>query len=193
MAPRTLPKTLTADEAALLLGRPNVDCPTGLRNRVMLQMMYRAGLRVGECCGFYLRDLDWKAAELRIRSEVGKGGREAVLPLGPATIDWLERWKAVRRQYAKGAPWMFVTLRGGQVSPHYVWEMVGRYARKAGVEKHVTPHMLRHSYGTELLREGADIREVQELLRHADVRTTMLYTHTAPERLADRIRRRDAA
>lgn len=193
MAPKQLPKTITTDEATLLLGRPNVDCPTGLRNRAMLQVMYRAGLRVSEACGIHLRDVDWKAHELRIRAEVGKGGREAVLPLGPATIEWLERWKAVRRHYAKGAPWMFVTLRGGQVDPHYVWEMVGRYARKAGVEKKVTPHMLRHSYGTDLLRAGSDIREVQELLRHADVRTTMLYTHTAPERLAGRVRRLDGA
>jgi integrase/recombinase XerD len=85
---------------------------------------------------------------------------------------------------------MFVTLRGGQVDRRYVWEMVGRFARKAGVEKHVTPHMLRHTYATELLREGFDIREVQELLRHADVRTTVLYTHVSPELLAAKIRAR---
>lgn len=193
MPPKQLPKTLTADEMALLLDRPNVDCPTGLRNRAMLQVMYRAGLRVSECCGIHLRDVDWKTAELRIRPEVGKGGREAVLPLGPATIEWLERWKPARRRYAAGNPCMFVTLRGGHVDPHYVWEMVGRYARKAGIEKKVTPHMLRHTYATDLLRGGADIREVQELLRHADVRTTMIYTHVSPERLADRIRRLDSA
>lgn len=192
MAARKLPKTLSADEAAALLARPNVNCPTGLRNRAMLQVMYRAGLRVSECCGIHLRDLDWKTGELRLRPEVAKGGREAVVPLGRATIEWLDRWKPVRRKYAAGAPWMFVTLRGGQVDRHYAWEMVSRYARKAGIEWPVHPHILRHTYATELLREGADIREVQELLRHADVRTTMLYTHVAPERLAERIRRRDA-
>ena len=190
MPPRKLPKVLTADEMTLLLARPNVDCPTGLRNRAMLELMYRAGLRVSECCGIYLRDLDWREGVLQLRGEVAKGGREAALPLDEVTLDWLGRWKPVRRRYAAGSPCMFVTLRGGSVSPHYVWEMVGRYARKAGVEKHVTPHMLRHTFATELLREGFDIREVQELLRHADVRTTMIYTHTSPERLKAKVRAR---
>ncbi len=174
----------------MLLARPNVDCPTGLRNRAMLQLLYRAGLRASEACGIYLRDVDWKTAELRIRSEVGKGGREAVLPIDEPTMEWLERWKPIRRRYAAGASWMFVTLRGGQVDRHYVWEMVRRYARKAGIEQNVHPHVLRHTFGTELLREGFDIREVQDLLRHADVRTTMLYTHVAPEQLKAKVRAR---
>lgn len=193
MPARKLPKTLAADEMAMLLERPNVNCPTGLRNRTMLQVMYRAGLRVSECCGVDLRDVKWKEHRLHLRPGVAKGGHEAMLPLGPSTLAWLHRWKAERRRYAKGAPWLFVTLRGGQVDRHYAWEMVSRYARKAGIEQPVSPHVLRHTFATELLREGADIREVQELLRHADVRTTMLYTHVAPERLAARIHRRDAA
>jgi site-specific recombinase XerD len=189
MAPRKLPKTLTKPEIAALMARPNVNCPTGLRNRAMLQVMYRAGLRVSECCAIHLRDLDWRTAELRIRTEVGKGGREAVLPIDEQTLDWLERWKAVRRRHAAGAPFMFVTLRGGQLDRHYVWEMVRRYGRKAGIGD-IHPHVLRHTFGTELLREGFDIREVQDLLRHADVRTTMLYTHVAPEALKAKVRAR---
>jgi integrase/recombinase XerD len=192
--PRKLPKTLTADEATALLGRPNIDCPTGLRNRAMLELMLGNGLRVSECCGVHLRDVDWKTRRLRLRSEVAKGGREAVLPLAPDVIDWLDRWKPVRREYAAGAPWMFVTLRGGKVDRHYVWEMVSRYARKAGIEWPVHPHVLRHTFGTDLLRSGEfDIREVQEMLRHADVRTTMVYTHVAPERLAEKMNRRRRA
>lgn len=193
MAARKLPKTLTSDEVAALMARPNTDCPTGLRNRAMLEAMLGNGLRVSECCGFHLRDVDWKTGELRLRSEVAKGGREAVVPLGADVIDWLERWKPVRRKYAAGGPWMFVTLRGAQVDRHYVWEMVGRYARRAGIEWPVHPHVLRHTFATELLREGADIREVQELLRHADLRTTQIYTHVAPERLAERMRGRRRA
>lgn len=195
MPPRKLPKTLSADEEAALLARPNIDCPTGLRNRAMLEVMLGNGLRVSECCGIHLRDVDWRAHVLRIRPEVAKGGREAVIPLAPEVVDWLERWKPVRRRFAGGAPWMFVTLRGGQVSRHYAWEMVARYARKAGIEWPVHPHVLRHTFGTNLLREGFDIREVQELLRHADIRTTMIYTHVAPERLAEKLnkRRRRAA
>lgn len=191
MAPRKLPKTLSADESAALLDRPNVDCPTGLRNRAMLELMLGAGLRVSECCGIHLRDVDWRANVLRFRPGVAKGGHEAVLPLAPDVIDWLNRWKPARRQYANGAPWMFVTLRGGQVDRHYVWEMVARSGRKAGIDWPISPHVLRHTFATDLLRSGDfDIREVQALLRHADVRTTMIYTHVAPERLAEKMRRR---
>lgn len=191
MPPRTLPKTFTADEITALMARPNVDCPTGLRNRAMLAVMYGAGLRVSEACGIHLRDVDWRTKELRLREDVAKGGREAVVPLSDAVVDWLERWKPVRRKYAAGAPFMFVTLRGGRLDRHYVWEMVSRYGRKAGIE-HSTPHMLRHTFGTELLREGASIREVQELLRHADLRTTMIYTHVSVQDLAKRVRGRAA-
>lgn len=190
MPERRLPKTLTADEVTALLGRPNADCPTGLRNRVIMQLWWRAGLRVSETCQIHLRDFDWKAGTLRLRAEVAKGGREAVLPLDAQTLEWLERWKAVRRQYAKGSPLMFVTLRGSQLDRHYLWEMAARYGRKAGIEQPVHPHLLRHTFATELLREGFDIREVQELLRHADIRTTVIYTHVSPERLAKRIRGR---
>ena len=193
--PRKLPKTLTADEATALMARPNVECPTGLRNRAMLELMLGNGLRVSECCGIHLRDVDWGTSRLRLRSEVAKGGREAVVPLAAEVVEWLERWKPVRRRHAAGGPWMFVTLRGGQVDRHYVWEMVSRYARKAGIEWPVHPHVLRHTFATDLLREGFDIREVQELLRHADLRTTQIYTHVSPERLADKMaqRRRRAA
>lgn len=177
----------------MLLARPNVDCPTGLRNRAMLELMYGAGLRVSECCGIHLRDVDWDTGDLKLREDVAKGGREAVVPLTAAAVHWLERWKPIRRGYADGAPWMFVTLRGGQVDRHYTWEMVSRYARKAGIEQPVSPHMLRHTFGTELLREGLDIREVQEALRHADIRTTQIYTHVAPERLAEKLRHRRRA
>lgn len=190
MASRKLPKTLTSEEISGLMGRPNLDCPTGLRNRCILELMHRSGLRVSEGCGVHLRDVDWKAGELRIRPEVGKGGREAVLVLEPSTLTLLERWKAVRRRYANRAPFLFVTLRGGQVNRHYVWEMTSRYARKAGIERPVWPHMLRHSYATELLHEGFNLREVQTLMRHADIRTTVLYTHLVDVELAAKVRAR---
>ena len=190
MAPRRLPKTLTADELAALLARPNLDCPTGLRNRCMLALMHRCGLRVSETCGVHLRDVDWKAGEIRIRPEVAKGGREAVVYLDATTLDLLKRWKAIRRRHAAGQPWLFTTLRGGRVDRHYVWEMVARYARKAGLDRPVHPHMLRHSYATELLREGFNVREVQVLMRHADIRTTAIYTHIYDAELREKIRAR---
>lgn len=188
--PRTLPKILNAEQLEMLLSRPNIGCPTGLRNRAILELLVGAGLRASEVCGVYLRDVDWKLRRLRIRAEVGKGGREAVLPLDERTFSWLERWKPERRHHAAGAPWLFVTLKGGQLDRRYIWAMVSRYARKAGIEDPVFPHRLRHTCATELLREGFDLREVQVLMRHADVRTTVIYTHVAPERLAAKVRGR---
>jgi integrase/recombinase XerD len=189
-APRTLPKILSAEDLEALLARPNIGCPTGLRNRAILELLAGAGLRASEVCGVYLRDIDWKRRRLRIRPEVGKGGREAVLPLDERTFSWLERWKPERRHHAAGSPWLFVTLKGGQLDRRYIWAMTARYARKAGIEDPVFPHRLRHTCATELLREGFDLREVQQLLRHADVRTTVIYTYVSPERLAEKVRRR---
>lgn len=190
MPGRTLPKTLTSAEISALMARPNVDCPTGLRNRAMLEVMHRCGLRVSEACGVHLRDVDWNAGEVRIRPEVAKGGREAVVYLDARTLELLTRWKAVRRRHAHGNPCLFTTLRGGQVNRHYVWEMTARYARRAGIDRPVWPHMLRHSYATELLREGFNLIEVQTLMRHADIRTTVVYTHLVDAELAARVRGR---
>lgn len=190
MTGRELPKTLTEDETAALMRRPNLDCPTGLRNRGILEVMHRCGLRVSEACGIYLRDVDWKAGEIRIRPDVAKGGREAVVYLDASTQTLLERWKAARRQYAAGAPWLFVTLTGGQVSRHYVWEMTRRYARKAGIDRPVWPHMLRHTFATSLLGDGFNIAEVQRLMRHADLRTTAAYLHVRDVELQAKVRRR---
>lgn len=190
MAGRNLPKTLTREEVAALIAAPNSSCPTGLRNRALLTVMYRTGLRVSETCGLGLRDVRWRDAELHIRPEVAKGGREAVLPLDPVTLALLERWKDVRRRHAAGRPHLFTTLQGGPVSRHYVWEMMQRSARRAGVETHVYPHILRHTFATELLREGFNIREVQKLMRHADIRTTTVYLHIVDTELAAKVARR---
>lgn len=187
---RTLPQTLGKDEIAALMARPNVNCPTGLRNRAMLAVMLRCGLRVSELCGVYLRDVDWRAAEIRIRPEVAKGGREAVVYLDDATLDWLERWKHVRRAHAAGNPWLFVTLVGGQVNRHYVWEMTARYARKAGIERKVWPHLLRHTFATDLLAEGFNLKQVQELMRHSNIQTTSIYLHVRDIELRDKVRGR---
>lgn len=200
---RELPKTLTRDEVDLLLARPNLAAPTGLRNRAMLELMVHAGLRVQEVTGIHLRDWRPKDHELHIRPEVGKGGREAYLPLDDQVEHYLERWKQIRRPYAAGDPHLFTTLRGTPVGPKYVWEMVERYARRAGVQKqhqtkcpkgcqssHVHPHLLRHTFATELLRDGFDLREVQTLMRHADIRTTVIYTHVHDAHLAEKLRAR---
>lgn len=190
MAGRQLPKTLTHDEVDALLARPNVAAPTGLRNRAMLEVMYRCGLRVSEACGIHLRDVRWADHQLHLRPTVAKGGREAYVYLHPELEDWLQRWKHARRAYAAGDPHLFTTLRGTPVGRKYVWEMVDRYARRAGIEKHAHPHMLRHTFATELLREGFTIREVQVAMRHSDIRTTAIYTEVVDEHLGARLRAR---
>lgn len=193
MAGRKLPETLTADELDALMARPNLAAPTGLRNRCMLAVMHRCGLRVSEVCGLHLRDVDWREGSIRIRPEVAKGGREAVVYLDDPTRQLLERWKDVRRHYAAGRPHLFTTLKGGPVGRRYVWEMVARYARRAGIARPVWPHLLRHTFATDLLREGFTIAEVQKLMRHADLRTTAIYLHVHDADLAQKVRRRGTA
>lgn len=190
MAGRTLPKTLTEEELDVLLARPNLGCPTGLRNRVILQVLWRCGLRASEVCGLNLRDVDFRAGEVRIRAEIAKGGREAVVYLDPSTQEWLERWKLERRKHAAGSPYLFTTLRGGRLHRHYIWEMVSRYARRAGIEDPVWPHRLRHTYATTLLAEGFNIAEVQRLMRHARLETTAIYLEVRDRDLREKVRGR---
>ena len=169
----------------------------------MLELMVRLGLRAGEICLLELADVRWGDETLRIRREVSKGGRAlagtaagretaAVLDLEPETVLLLQQWKATRRGYAAKtkSKRLFVTLSGNVVHRQYVWEMVKRYAERAGIDHPVWPHMLRHTYGTQLLGEGFNIREVQRLMRHSDVRTTEVYTHVNPADLREKVRRR---
>jgi len=193
MAGRKLPKTLSAEEVEALMRVPNLAAPTGLRNRCMLALMHRCGLRVSEVCGLHLRDVRWRDGQLRLRPEIAKGGREAVAYLDPPTEELLRRWVEVRREYAAGKPHLFTTLKGGAVTRFYCWQMIRRYARRAGLEElRVHPHVLRHTYATELLREGFNVREVQALLRHADIRTTTIYLHVIDVELQAKIRARAA-
>lgn len=190
MAARELPKTLTAEEVVALMRVPNLSAPTGLRNRAMLEVMHRCGLRVSEACGLHLRDVQWTQGKIHVRAEVAKGGREAVVYLDAATQALLERWKERRRSYAAGKPHLFTTLHGGPVSRFYCWQMMQRYARRAGIDRPLGPHMLRHTFATDLLGEGFNVREVQALLRHADLRTTAVYLHVQDAELQRKIRER---
>jgi site-specific recombinase XerD len=189
---RKLPKTISRDEAAALMKAPNLQAPTGLRNRCVLELMYRAGLRVGEVLALKPRDVNVRAGTIRVLD--GKGGDgtayfdvERVRPL-------LEEWKRERKRLGAGseAP-LFCTLKGGPVSVRYVEQMVDRMAKRAGVKSHCTPHVLRHTFATELLDEQVNLRQVQEALRHKDLSTTEIYTHVLDVDLRDRIQRRTAA
>ena len=186
---RRLPKTLTRDEAKALLEAPNLRAPTGLRNRCMLELMYRAGLRVGEVGALEPRDVDVAGGTIRVVD--GKGGDGTAYFAADLVRPHLEEWLRERRRRKIGAgAQLFTTLKGGPVSVRYVEQMVARMKRRAGITSVCTPHVLRHTFATELLDEGFNIREVQDALRHADISTTEVYTHVLNTQLRDRIQRR---
>lgn len=196
-APRPLPKTLSAAEAQRLMAMPNLAVPTGLRDRCVLELMHRCGLRVTETCELHLRDVDWRAGEIRLRPEITKGRREAVAYLDEPTLELLKRWKAVRRPFGSTSQHLFVCVRGEQrgqpLTRRAVYKMVRRRAIKAQIGRPVWPHMLRHSYATDLLGERFNIAEVQKLMRHTDIRTTAIYLEVRDEQLRDKVRARRAA
>jgi site-specific recombinase XerD len=184
---RKLPRVLTGAEARALFDAPNLRAPTGLRNRCMLELMYRAGLRVGEVCTLKPRDVDLRNGVIRVYD--GKGGDGTAYFDSETLAVLLDQWKAVRSGLPK-SDFLFCTLAGGQVGVRYVQKMIKRMARRAGLDERVHPHMLRHTFATELLEEGFNIREVQEAMRHADISTTEIYTHVLDEQLRSKIQRR---
>jgi integrase/recombinase XerD len=191
MKGRELPKIFAEDDVRALLSIPNMKRPTGIRNRVMLELMYRAGLRVGELCKLNVRDVQVRERRVHIRAAIAKFKVERYVPLEEDTLELVDLWKREREKFADGSKLLFVTLKGGAVSPHYCWQMMQRYGRRAKIEGPCHPHMLRHTFATELMNEGdVGIREIQTLLGHKSVDTTMIYTHVSEPKLAEKIRRR---
>jgi integrase/recombinase XerC len=175
--PLTLPSFLPKDEARDLLDRPHAGTAAARRDRALLELLYASGLRVSECCGLDLADLERTQGLVRV---FGKGGRERVVPVGDAALDALEAWVAVRGP-APGP--LFRNARGARLDPRSARRIVRREARAAGITRRVSPHTLRHSFATHLLGEGADLRAIQELLGHRRLSTTQRYTHVSPEQL----------
>ncbi len=178
----TLPCVLDLREVERLLEAPPVHTPLGVRDRAMLELLYATGVRVSELVGLRLVDLDMVECLLRLR---GKGGKERIVPVGQEALLWLGRYLNVRRELDKrGSPYLFLTTRGGPMSRQRFWQLVKSYAKAVGIEKAISPHTLRHSFATHLLERGADLRVVQELLGHADLSTTQIYTHVARSHIA---------
>lgn len=185
---RRLPNVLDRSDVAKLMAAPNIRCATGLRNRVALELMYRAGLRVGEVCNLTPRDIRWRSMEISVRH--GKGDKDRVVPFGGDLLVWLERWRDRRPENAER---FLCTLAGQPLAPRYLQQVVDRCARRAGLDpRSVTPHTLRHCFATECLEDGFTIREVQQLLGHANLQTTQIYTHVRPAELGAKIRARSA-
>ncbi|MFT5139463.1 MAG: integrase/recombinase XerD [Lysobacterales bacterium] len=180
---RGLPKALSEAQVEALLNFPDTDKPLGIRDRAMLELMYATGLRVSELCKLQMAGLNLNQGVVRI---IGKGRKERLVPLGLESIHWLELYfSSARPELIKGgqSPFVFITTRKAGMSRQAFWYMVRRHCVGAGIDKMISPHMLRHSFATHLLNHGADLRVVQLLLGHSDLSTTQIYTHIAREGL----------
>jgi len=182
---RRLPNVLTRGEVAKLLEQPRGTAPTALRDRALLELMYACGLRASEAIGVDVADLDLTDGVLRAR---GKGSKERVVPIGRMAVDAVRRYlERGRSELVKGrsVPRLFVNFRGEPLTRQGLYKIVRRHATTAGLDDRMSPHTLRHTFATHLLAGGCDLRSVQEMLGHADVATTQLYTHLTSERLKD--------
>lgn len=180
---RTLPEVLTVDEVSLLLSAPSLDEPLAFRDRAMLEVAYGAGLRVSEWISISVRDLILEEGLLRV---LGKGSKERLVPLGRAAIGAVAiylRELRPRLERGSGRGVLFLNARGAPLSRMGAWKILKKYVEQVGIDKHVSPHTLRHSFATHLLEGGADLRAVQEMLGHADISTTQIYTHVDREYL----------
>jgi integrase/recombinase XerD len=180
---RALPAVLTVAEIKALLEAPTVDDPLYFRDRGLLELAYGAGLRVSEWIGIGTRDVLLEDALVRV---LGKGAKERLVPIGRSAIAALaiyQRELRPRLERGKGRGVLFLSARGEPLSRMGAWKILKRYVERAGLTKHVSPHTLRHSFATHLLEGGADLRAVQEMLGHADISTTQIYTHVDREYL----------
>lgn len=180
---KKLPEILTDQEREALLAQPNPKAPTGLRNLCMMRLMLNVGLRVSEVLNLKTIDVDWMSGKLMVRE--GKGAKDRTLWLGEADLDLLRTWRERRKVHCS---LLFTTLKGGAINDRYMREMVKRLAKKAGIEKDIHPHTLRHTFATDLYRETKNIRLVQKALGHSDLSTTMIYTHIVDDELEGALR-----
>jgi len=180
---RSLPKFLSEADVDALLDAPDLSNCIGVRDKTMLELLYATGLRVSELVNLHLGQLNLRQGVVRV---MGKGNKERLVPLGEEAVLWLERYLSeARGEIAPPAASeaVFTTRRHSGMTRQAFWYLIKRYAAKVGIQKHITPHTLRHCFATHLVNHGADLRVVQMLLGHSDLSTTQIYTHVARERL----------
>jgi len=168
-----LPQFLTEEEMERLLYAPDVKTDIGIRDRAMLEVMYAAGLRVSEMCSLRTSDIDIDAALISCH---GKGSKERRIPIGKSAVHWLQRYTTIRKQFGNEGKSELFLHRGRSMTRQAAWVIIKTHAAHAGVPD-ISPHTLRHSFGTHLMQHGADSRSVQALLGHSDISTTEIYTH----------------
>ncbi len=175
---RALPEALTIEQVNALLEQPDTGTSAGVRDRSILETLYACGLRVSELCALKQRDILWDAEIIRV---FGKGSKERIVPIGHSALEWIQRYQRdVRHLFVSQQATddvLYLNQRGGKLSRMSVWNIVHRSAVSAQLSVDVHPHTLRHSFATHLIEGGADLRAVQEMLGHADISTTQIYTH----------------
>ena len=179
---RRLPDVLSVDDVEALLAAPDTSKPLGVRDRAILEVLYATGARVSETADLKLADVNFDFQFLRC---FGKGSKERVVPIGARAVEAVKRYVLeVRPRLDKsGSPLLFLSKSGRRLRRETIWASVRKYALTAGLRKKVSPHTLRHSFATHLLEGGADLRSVQEMLGHANIATTQIYTHVDKDRL----------
>jgi integrase/recombinase XerD len=178
-----LPKSLSEHDVERLLGAPDCGTALGLRDKAMLELLYATGLRVSELVALRATGFNARQGVVRV---VGKGGRERLVPVGEEALGWLDRYLRDGRPAlveGRATDVLFPSLRGFEMTRQTFWHAIKRHAARAGIERPLSPHTLRHAFATHLIDHGADLRAVQMMLGHADLSTTQIYTHVAQTRL----------
>ncbi|MFJ8065190.1 site-specific tyrosine recombinase XerD [Psychrobacillus sp. NPDC096426] len=181
-----LPNFLSVEELTNLLNSIDLSKPQGIRDLAMFELMYASGMRISECLNLDLEDLHLTMGFVRV---FGKGGKERIIPLGGAAIRACERYLEEARpkllKQAERTDAIFISQRGKRLTRQGIWKLLNKHVLNAGIQKDITPHILRHSFATHLIENGADLRAVQEMLGHADISTTQIYTHVSKKRLKE--------
>lgn len=180
---KRIPEALSVNEVDALLNQPNAREKQGIRDKAILETLYASGMRVSEGVNLKLKDVNLEVGFLRC---IGKGNKERVVPLGKKAVSSIKKYlDNVRPGLLKDkeSEFLFLSRFGKKISRQSFWKMIKKYSREAGIKKPMKPHILRHSFATHLLERGADLRSVQEMLGHADISTTQIYTHINKDRL----------
>jgi integrase/recombinase XerD len=180
-----LPRVLSIEEVDLLLKEPQEKSPFSVRDKAMLELLYATGMRVSELVNLDLRQVDLENSFVRC---IGKGEKERIIPLGSIALHWVKAYLDLARVKLSGVKTtnaIFLNNHGNRLTRQGFWKIIKKHGLAKGIDKEITPHTLRHSFATHLLANGADLRSVQELLGHADVATTQIYTHLTKSRLKE--------